>query len=205
MSDNDPNTLAVNERRSYFRIEDSLNLSYHEVPPEVLEERLQKLEQGVDTNFTVVSSLASISQQMTSLLHKIQADSPDIAKYLKGLDRKIELLGRTLLATESNLAEQHAHPVNLSASGMAFKSKDPAEPGAILELKLLLYPCLAGILAYGEVVGCDALEEAESGFSYCIRVNFTHLRESDRDVLIRHVIQRQTDQLRKAREERESD
>jgi c-di-GMP-binding flagellar brake protein YcgR len=204
MNENDPNALPANERRAYFRIEDSLNLSYHEVPAEALEERLQRLEQGVDTSFTVLSSLASISQQMGGVLHKIQVESPDIARYLKALDQKIELLGRTLLATESNLVEQHAHPVNLSASGMAFKSKDAVEPGITLELRLLLYPSLAGILAYAEVVDCVALEEADSGFAYCIRVNFSHLRESDRDLLIRHVVQRQTDQLRKAREERES-
>jgi c-di-GMP-binding flagellar brake protein YcgR len=204
MSDNDPNTLPANERRAYFRIEDSLNLSYHEIPADVLQQRLQQLEQGVDTNFTVLSSLASISQQMGGLLHKIQVDSPDIARYLKALDQKIELLGRTLLATESNLVEEHAYPVNLSASGMAFKSKDAVAAGSILELKLLLYPSLAGILAYAEVVDCVALEEADPGFSYCIRVNFSHLRETDRDLLIRHVVQRQTDQLRKAREERES-
>ena len=94
--------------------------------------------------------------------------------------------------------------MNLSASGMAFKSKDAVEPGITLELKLLLYPSLAGILAYAEVVDCAALEEEESGFSYQIRVNFSHLRESDRDLLIRHVVQRQTDQLRRAREEREA-
>jgi c-di-GMP-binding flagellar brake protein YcgR len=141
---------------------------------------------------------------MGGLLHKIQVESPDIARYLKALDQKIELLGRTLLAAESNLVEQHAHPVNLSASGMAFKSKDAVKPGITLELRLLLYPSLAGILAYGTVVDCVALEEADNGFTHCIRVNFTHLRESDRDLLIRHVVQRQTDQLRKAREEREA-
>jgi hypothetical protein len=204
MSENDPNALPGNERRAYFRIEDSLNLSYHEIPFDALEQRLQRLEQGVDTNFTVLSSLTSISQQMGGLLHKIQVDSPDIARYLKALDQKIELLGRTLLATESNLVEEHAYPVNLSASGMAFKSKEAVEPGIILELKLLLYPSLAGILAYAEVIDCETLKEPESGFSYCIRVNFSHLRESDRDLLIRHVVQRQTDQLRKAREEREA-
>ncbi len=203
MSKNDPDSPVANERRSFFRIEDYLNISFHPVSGEVLKERLQRLEEGVDTRFTVVSSLAAISQQTATVLQKIRMESPEIATYLEALDRKIELLGKTLLSTESNLAEQHAYPVNLSASGMAFESHDSAEPGTILELKLLLYPSLAGILAYGEVISCESLTGAESGFSYCIRVNFTYIRESDRDLLIRHVIQRQTNQLRKAREERE--
>ncbi len=203
MSKHDTDPSVGHERRSFFRIEDYLNISFHPVTREVLQERVQRLEQGVDTHFTVVSSLAAISQQTATVLHKIRMESPDVATYLEALDRKIELLGRTLLSTESNLAEQHAYPVNLSASGMAFESHDAVESGTMLELKLLLYPSLAGILAYGEVISCEAVEHAESGFSHCIRVNFSHIRESDRDLLIRHVIQRQTNQLRKAREERE--
>ncbi len=205
MSANEPNIQTEEDRRRFFRIEDSISLSYHLVPPEDLDLRLQRLETEMESNFTVASSLASISQRMAAVLHKIAVESPEVAQYLQALDQKIDLVGRALLSTDSSLEEQQAQPVNLSASGMAFHSNQPEKPGSILELRLILLPSLMGLLIYGEVVDCEKLDQPEQGFSHSIRVDFAHMRESDRDVLIRHVIQRQTKMLRQRREEREAE
>jgi hypothetical protein len=197
--------VVSEDRRGYFRIEDALSLSYHQVPPEEVQERLQRLEQGLESHFTVVSSLAAVTQEMAGVLHKIELESPEVADYLASLDRKLELMARALLSAGNELVETPAQPVNLSASGMAFNAAEAVPEGTLLELRLLLLPSFTGILTYGEVVGCEPRAPAEDEFPYCIRVNFSHMRESDRDVLIRHVIQRQTRMLRKLREERESE
>ena len=205
MSAHELNNESEPDRRRFFRIEDSISLSYHPVPPEDLERRLERLEAEMEDNFTAASSLASISQRMAGVLHKIAVESPETAQYLQALDQKIDLLGRALLSNDPNLEEQQAQPVNLSASGMAFHSNQPEKTGTVLELRLILLPSLMGLLIYGEVVGCEKLDTSEEGFSHSIRVDFSHMRESDRDVLIRHVIQRQTKMLRQRREEREAE
>lgn len=205
MNNKEVQPVVSEDRRGYFRIEDALSLSYHQVLSEELPERLQRLEQGLESHFTVVSSLAAVTQEMAGVLHKIGLESPEVADYLVSLDRKLDLLARALLSSGNELVETPAQPVNLSASGMAFNAAETVAEGAVLELRLLLLPSFTGILTYGEVVGCESRDRAADDFPYCIRVNFSHMRESDRDVLIRHVIQRQTRMLRKLREERESD
>ena len=204
MSSDDKPVIGEQDRRKFFRIDDSVSLSFRPVAPADLPARLKSLEEDQSNDFTVVSSLAAISQEMAGIMHRIEVALPDVGRYLKALDSKIDLLGRAFLAGNSDLTEQRARLVNLSASGMAFSTVEALDVGTMLELKLLLLSSFTGILTYSEVVGCEPLDSAEGENAFQIRVNFTHMRENDRDVLIRHILKRQSAMLRKQREARES-
>lgn len=193
--------INQNERRQFFRIDDSLSLSYRQVSSDRLAASIECLENEIDSDFTVVSSLAAVSQEMMGTLNKIESSRPEIAAYLKSLDRKIDILGRALMAQTTELLKQPAQPVNLSATGISFQVSEFIQPGSTLELKLLLTPSYAGILSFVEVIGCDPAvpEPGEPDPGYNLRTAFVHIRERDRDVLIQHVIQRQGAQIRRAR------
>ncbi len=193
------------ERRNFFRIDDSVNLSFQEISENALKERMSQVEMELEGGFTVMSSIAAINQNMAAVMHRIESEEPDIAEYLKAINSKIDILGRALLSKDSDLVEQPAQPVNLSASGMAFYTSEPVKNGSLLELRVLLMQSFTGIITFGEVVGCDSVDDPVGGFNYFIRINFKHMRESDRDLLIRHVVKRQGEFLRKRRENRESD
>lgn len=192
--------LQGSERRDYFRVEDSVSLSYQRIEPDLLAERMEALEQGFENQFTLMSNLASISQHNSGILHHIESDYPDVAAYLKALDHKINLIGQALLMQHSGLASEPASPVNLSASGLAFESEQEFSSGETLELRLLLLPEFTGILLFAEVVSSEAGQQGSS----TVRVNFTHMRESDRDLLIHHVVRRQGEMLRQRREARDA-
>lgn len=189
------------ERRNFFRIDDSVSMSYQVVSEEELPDRIDDME--VDGNFTVMASIASINQSMAGILHRIEEEDHDVASYLKAINNKIDILGRALLFSDNDLTEQPAQPVNISASGLAFYTSEKIEAGVILELRLMLTPSFTGIIIFGEVVGCDQVDEPMGGFDYFTRVNFMHMREKDRDLLIRHVIKCQSDVLRRRREQNE--
>ncbi len=196
-------TDEIVERRNFFRIDDSISLSYQEISKGDLEDRKEQVAMELEGNFTVMGSIASINQNMAVVMHRIESAEPDIAEYLKAINNKIDILGRALFSYNNDLVEQPAQPVNLSASGLAFYSSQPVVMGSLLELRLLLVPSFTGIITFGEVVGCDQVDETVGGFNYFIRVNFMHMRENDRDLLIRHVVKRQGDMLRRRRESRE--
>jgi c-di-GMP-binding flagellar brake protein YcgR len=205
MSDVEQQSDGAGDRRRYFRIDDDVSLNFSVVPKEELAARLEQLELEFSGNFTIMSSLAAINQRMAGVMHRIEADSPDVAEYLKALNHKVSVIGRALLDLDSDVSHRQAQSVNLSATGIAFHAREGPEMGSILELKLLLLPSYTGILTYGELVGCGQVAEEDPEFPHQMRVNFSHMREADRDVLIRHVIQRQTVELRKAREAREEE
>ncbi|RMG37503.1 MAG: PilZ domain-containing protein [Gammaproteobacteria bacterium] len=190
---------AVSERRAYFRVDDAVRLELRPVPAEELERLDERLERNLASSFTVMSSLAAISAEMLVNMRRIEANDPDVAAYLKALDRKIEVLGRVLTADHNELAQQPAHPVNLSAGGMAALVNECYDPGQVLEIRLLLFPSFTGVLMYGDVVDCEPVDETEegAGYSHRVRLAFTHMREQDRDLIIRHVLRCQGEELRR--------
>lgn len=193
------------DRRSYFRIDDTVRLGLRRVPPEELEERLDRHEHDLAGNFTVMSSLAAITAQVTTGLRRIENRDPDLAAYLRAIDQKIEVIGRAFIATEPEVVAQTAAPVNLSAGGMCAGVEEHYDPGTDIEIRMLLFPSFTGLMIYGTVVGCDPAgdEAASAGYQHIARIEFSHIREQDRELLIRHLLRRQSDQLRGRQEKGE--
>ncbi len=198
MTEYDPKAGAAADRRSFFRIDDTVRLSIRRVPPEELAARLDRLDHDLAGNFTVMSSLAAITSQMTMGLRRIENRDPDLAAYLRAIDQKIEVIGRAFIAQEPEMSAAQGVPVNLSAGGICAGVDEPYQPGEPIEIRMLLFPSFTGLMIYGTVVECRPRtdEEVGGGFSHLARIEFTHIREQDRELLIRHLLRRQSAQLR---------
>ncbi len=195
----------ADERRGYFRIDDRVKLSYRSISEEELPELIGRLKTGAGSNFTVMSSFTSMSQQMVVQLRRIEGSSPDVAACIKILDRKLNILGRAFLVQEDAVSNQPSKAVNISAGGISFNSAEFYEEGTALELKLLLLPDMTGMMVYGEVIACSEVEDAEeTDEPYSLQISFPNIREPDRDLLIRHILKRQGEWLRKRRKENEA-
>jgi hypothetical protein len=197
--------MAGKDRRNFFRIDDTVRMSIRRVPREDLQSRLDRLEHDLAGNFTVLSSLSAITAQMAAGLRRIENRDPDLAAYLRAIDQKIEVIGRAFIATEPEVVAQTAAPVNLSAGGMCAGVEEHYDPGTDIEIRMLLFPSFTGLMIYGTVVGCDPAgdEAASAGYQHIARIEFSHIREQDRELLIRHLLRRQSDQLRGRQEKGE--
>ncbi|MES9970336.1 MAG: PilZ domain-containing protein [Candidatus Thiodiazotropha sp.] len=196
---NDEKGLSQDERREFFRIDDSIQVSYRAITRNELPQSIDEKLQGTD-RFTVMTRLQNISQHLSAPLHRIELRDPDTADYLKALDEKINLLGQSFLAQENDLLSRPSRPVNLSAGGLAMDLTEKLELGGLVEIKLLLLPSYTGVVAYGEVVGIDEVTSEDDTYPYHTRITFTLIRNSDQDALIRHITRRQGEMLRQRRE-----
>jgi hypothetical protein len=191
----------ADERREYFRIDDSIRVSYNVIEADAVPADID--EQVENDRFSVMTRLQAISQHLSAAFHRIEQRDPDVADYLKALDEKINLLGQSFLAEEKALLGEPSRPVNLSAGGLAMDVAEQLAVGDRVEVKLLLLPSYTGVLAYGEVVGVEANTKPEAGYPYHVRINFTLIRGVDQDALIRHIMRRQGEMLRQRREQQE--
>ncbi|MCU7923692.1 MAG: PilZ domain-containing protein [Candidatus Thiodiazotropha sp. (ex Dulcina madagascariensis)] len=196
---NEEREQSQDERREFFRIDDSIRVSYRVITAEELPESIDDQLHG-DDRFTVMTRLQALSQHLSAPLHRIEQRDPDVADYLKVLDEKINLLGQSLLAEERGLLDRPSQSVNLSAGGLAMDITESLQEGDLVEIKLLLLPSYTGVVAYGEVVGVDDSTEGDADYPYHIRINFNLIRNSDQDALIRHIMRRQGEMLRQRRE-----
>jgi len=185
---------AENERRRYFRIEDEIVLFFSEIAPDEIPDDRSPRDFPLDS-FALSASLDLLTQESRKLLRKIERDSPEIGNFLKVLERKIDLVARAFLSFEANLSEQPAQRVSLSASGLSFDGDKPYAPGKVLEIRMVLQPDWIGLIAYGRIVYCKQ-NAPGSELPYRISVDFVGLRDCDRELLIRHVVKRQLQQIR---------
>ncbi len=187
------------ERRRYFRIDDHLALKYRVLNREQLAAALSRLQIGYPDRLSLASAFATNSSRMKVAMDRFKREMPDVSTYLEGLNEKLDLLIQLLAASENELEDQPTHEVSLSASGISFVTHEPVAVGSNLELKLLVFPTYVCVLAFGTVVHCDGSDVEGAPPSYTIGVDFTHIRENDRELIIQHVTRKQSAMLREAK------
>ena len=189
------------ERREYFRIDDEVALDYRLISPSEAELLREKIKSRVVDRFTVASSFTATSRQMTHVIHKVQNQSPELARCLQAIDQKLNMIAQLFVSEEMDLHEQSTREVNLSAGGISFRSQQKIRIDSLLELRMVLFPSLVGILTVSRAVQCERVNDANLKFPWQISVVYEHLRESDRELLVRHIMSKETQQLRSRRSE----
>jgi hypothetical protein len=147
------------------------------------------------------SSFAATSRQLAQNLYRIQHQLPEVARCLSVIDQKLNALAQLFVAEEAQRNMRSAHDVSLSAGGVAFRAGYPVKPGDLVELRLVLLPTMIGILAAARVAYCERVNDADLQYRWRIGVSYEIIREADRELLVRHVMARETEQLRRSRDE----
>ena len=180
------------DRRRFFRIEDEIILSVRVISAQELEDYCQN--DGAELSpFTLGGLFAAVDNEFAPMFNKLRKSAPECAKCFEAINRKLDLLAQ-LISGEvlSSQDEMHAVTANLSASGIAFYSKEKLKLGQILELKLVLLPKKIGLLLHGVV---KQLRPDSSGSLVC--VDFIRTKEDDQELLVKHTISKQMLSLRK--------
>ncbi len=184
------------ERRQYYRIDDEVILTYRVVEAFHLENiKLPRL-------FHLTEQFSEISQQMKFTLSRIDAVNEDIGHYLRLLDKKLDTLAEMVLLDEvDENDEMPRYHVNLSAGGMAFPASEALHIGALLELNIILLPEMSGMMLQAKIMRISHFDDPK--YPYRIAVAFQNVNPQYTDIIIKHVLNRQTEYLRKRRENRD--
>lgn len=183
------------ERRDYFRIADEVYLQHRLLSEAEYQEIAARPEQEWEATCSLVTQVRAISSQASGILSSIRKHDPEIAQYLGLIDRKIDLLAQ-MVAGSGDAPDAPNTRVDLSAGGMGFTREEPAALGSKIEVELLLFPSRVCVHGYGEVVHCTPETDG-----YSIGLDFTLMSEMEREALIRHVLARQSEALRRRRDE----
>ncbi|MBI5461884.1 MAG: PilZ domain-containing protein [Gammaproteobacteria bacterium] len=200
MADNDIYIRSA-ERREYFRIDDDVLLQVRQVDEAEVADIAEHIGDRMPDRFTVAANFAVSSRQMSRLLHGIMADTPDTARCLRMVDQKLNHLARLFVNEAVERGAFTRLHVNLSAGGLVFPSSVSFAPGTLLETRMVLPPSSMGILTVSRVVHCDPRDAAADGCAWLVAVEYVHIREADRDLLVSHIMNRETELLRRQRGE----
>ena len=189
------------DRREFFRVDDSVVLEYREISSVDASAYLDELENDLPNRFTASASFAATSRQMGQLLHSVRDMNADLARYLESLDSKLNMLARMFLVEELHVPEKSTRNVSISAGGISFSADAPQKAGDLLEIKLVLFPSYLGLLSIGTVISCETTKNAD--YPYDLAVRFSHISEEEQDMLVKHVLYKQTEERRKQLDEKD--
>ncbi len=172
------------ENRNAFRINDNILLSLRLIPDDQLEEVLKKYPEN-NAELQLLNNFSDSSKVLTDQFALVRRRYPEIAKYLKVMDDKINTIARRQFSECSMIPDLNWREVNISASGLRFYYDKRLNIGSYLELRLQLSQISKYILAYGKIVRSEVEGEEEGLFT--IGVEFTEISLEDREAIHTHV------------------
>jgi PilZ domain-containing protein len=182
------------ERRRFFRIEDTINLFYKIVDEKTVQ-ALSHISDDVLSNCSLAAALDVLAQEGRIISARLEKNEPEMFEYLKVMDTKINLIAQAVMMQDTQFTEHDSRDVNISASGIAFAADEALQKDQLLEIKIMLTSCMAVIVAYARVIYC--CQNVKGGpYSYVIGVDFVNMKDDDRELLIKHVVKRQMQQIR---------
>jgi len=121
----------------------------------------------------------------------VEKESPEAARYFTHLEAKINLLAYHFMMSSDKLFVQSTQPVSISGSGIAFTAEERLNKGDSIEVKFVLQPSLTTIKTFASIVSCVAENDR-----YRVAVEYQGLNDEDRELLIRHVVKKQMNDIR---------
>lgn len=182
------------ERRENFRVTDSALLSIWPLSAAEAEAWRRRTTRPVPDAFDLASWFGEVRQKTTLLHRQAQQESPRLADYVDTLNQKLDRLMEVMLIRDMQLEQQAPQDVDIGADGIGFRSTERFPAGQLLELHLLLMSTGTGLRLLGEVVRCDPAPEGASGFD--VGVSLEYQREADRELLLHHLLHRQSELIR---------
>jgi hypothetical protein len=195
----------ADDKRHFFRISDSVNLSYRFIDEQQIKNPIKSGASLLD-NCSLTSALELISEESAIIHSKLEKIHSDFADYLKLLDIKIDLIAQAVigLSQPQEITENQTRNANISVSGIGFDCHEPLKLGQFLEIKMLLVHSTVVIVTYAKVVHCIKNLNQHSDYPYFVGVDYVNMKEADRDLLSKHVAKKQLQQIREQKEKMRS-
>jgi hypothetical protein len=188
---------AGSDRREFFRINDTVVVDYKLVAKENVTAIARHIAQSTsDDDSNDKAQLRSMQNAFNHLLDQINQQDREIARALRMLDEKINLVSQSIQRHNNPVNPEDVTQANLSGGGIAFMVENPLEIRGYVELHMQLLPTANTIHALATVISCERLLGASPEKPYHLRMAFTHMDDQDRNLLVKHTLNRQAEMLR---------
>lgn len=196
MTDLPPGDLH-RERRENFRVNDEILLDYRRLSQREVELRRQQYAQDAPSAFALVPEMNELRQQTAILRRQAAQESDVIARLIEHLDHKLDRVIGVLMVHELGSRCPAPVAVDIGAEGMGFGTAEVFEVGQSLDMRLMMPTTGLGLHTFAQVVRCGESGKRD-GFN--VGVQFQFLRSYDREVLVQHLLQRQSMLLRQRKQ-----
>jgi c-di-GMP-binding flagellar brake protein YcgR len=181
------------ERREYYRIEDRVALQITPLSAEQIETQQPLYDDSA--LFGLLGELGLMDYETQHLLRQIDDQNRNLGAFLRLLNKRVDLIAQALAQQVCNEFGD-VQTVMLSEDGISFNHEQALAGDTQLALRMLLMPQALGLLLRARVIHCQPQENGQ----YEIGAQFEALTDAQRQLLARHILQKQALARRQARE-----
>jgi len=156
---------------------------------------------NMPTPFKLANDIDSLDQAALAPLGAISGIAGQLVKYLNHQAQKIDLLVNHMLSEQDD--KQHRYEgKSFGGGGIEFINRTKFTLGDIIEVKIFLTHENCAIYCHAEVISVEPLDSNNDNQEYIHKVVFRHIREDDRERLVRSSLHLQSKQLQQLAKER---
>lgn len=197
------------ENRRSFRISEAVYLKYEKLTDDEFEEGLdrRKVRLGLDNG--AQSVLIDIDARLSQAMYMLHADFEQIGKLITLLNDKLNVAINHLPGlkeAKSILASSDPQVCDVGADGMVFSSEQPLPAGTKLYLEFLIESDNRYVETFCTVIrNTESPDINSEALPYGNAVEFTGMKSGQREILIQHMFNRESETLRMRRLNAESE
>jgi len=191
------------ENRRSFRIEETAFVSYERISDLDFQQGIERWKMSKGSSIGVRSKLLDLDARFNEKLFVLKSESVALAECLHLLNQKIvalidELPG--LKESKESLIQQPSQACELSADGMLFGVNESLDPDTKLAMRFLLAADNLYVESFARVIrsGPAPLDDSPP-FQFGVAVEFLGMKPEQKDVLIQHLFDRESETLRMRR------
>ena len=160
--------------------------------------------ENMPTPFKIASQINTLDQSALRPLQAVSGVASQLMEYLNHQAQKIDLLVGYIIS-QQNVEEQRYQAIKFGGGGIIFQTSNGSEfnIGDYLDLKLFFSEDNSAIYCLGEVIAIDSnVNDASDEQHRQYKVIFHHIREEDRELLVRNSLHQQSKQLQALAQQR---
>ena len=186
----------MNERRSYFRIDESIALEYKPVTEVTANTAAPELQFPNTASLKFYAELRKIDAENTLLFQQIRDHNRAVADYLQNLNRKIELMSQQIVHEHRPVPPAKTIKlVNLSEGGIAFGSHQHQEPNSFIALRLVFLPSNTGLVVFARIIRCEP-----SHGEFQIAATFHRINDTQQHLIGQQIMRAQMAEKRRSKQ-----
>lgn len=187
----------MSERRSYFRIDESIAIEYKTVDEITANTAVPELQFPTTASLKLYAELRKIDTENSHLFYQIKETNRALGEYLHNLNRKMDLISHQLVADyRPPPPSKTIKQVNLSEGGIAFGSSQPIESNAYIAMRLVFLPSNAGIVVFARVIRSEPTNTGE----FQIAAKFHQINDSQQQLIGQQIMRAQMAEKRKSKQ-----
>lgn len=192
------------ENRRSFRVSESVYLRYDVLTDEEFNDGLERRKIRLGESYSSQALLVDIEARLGEAMYRLGAESELLGKCITLLNDKINVVIEELPGlrqSKAELAESLPYTCDVGADGIVYPSEQQLEIGTKLYMQILLASDNRFVESFCRVVrhteppaGNDS-----QAFPYGIAVEFQGMKPAQREMLIQHMFNRESETLRMRR------